>query len=164
MAGVIGPRGEETQMGTDVSQIDADFVLDDPIGAALAAREDFPFKPLTEKIIGAAFEVHKQLGSGFLEKVYENAMAMVRELVERGLRPETQHPIPVAYKGHLVGSYFADILVDGSIICEIKAIETLLPIHETQLLHYLKATGIPVGLLLNFGTARVQVRRKVRTK
>lgn len=149
-------------MRADVSQMGADFVLDDPVGAALAAREDFPFKPLTEKIIGAAFEVHKQLGSGFLEKVYENAM--VRELVDRGLRSETQHPIPVGYKGHLVGSYFADILVEGSVICEIKAIETLLPIHETQLLHYLKATGIPVGLLLNFGTPRVQVKRKARTK
>ena len=162
MAGVIQPRGEETQMSADVSQMSADFDLDGPIGAALAAGENFPLKPLTEKIIGAAFEVHRQLGNGFLEKVYENAM--VRELVERGLRPEAQHPIPVDYKGHLVGSYFAEILVEGSVICEIKAIETLLPIHETQILHYLKATGIPVGLLLNFGTARVQVKRKARTQ
>jgi GxxExxY protein len=162
MADVIEPRGEETQMGADVSQMSADFDLDDPIGAALAARADFPFKPLTEKIIGAAFEVHRQLGSGFLEKVYENAM--VRELVDRGLRVATQHPIPVSYKGYLVGSYFADILVENVVICEIKAIETLVPIHETQLLHYLKATGIPVGLLLNFGAPRVQVKRKVRTK
>ena len=149
-------------MGADVSQMGADIDLDDRIGAALAAREDFPFRPLTERIIGAAFEVHRQLGSGFLEKVYENAMVL--ELVDRGLRFATQHPIPVSYKGHLVGSYFADILVENSVICEIKAIETLLPIHETQLLHYLKATGIPVGLLLNFGTLRVQVKRKARTQ
>lgn len=162
MAGVIGPRGEKTQMGADVSRMDADFDLDDPIRAALAAREDFPFKPLTEEIIGAAFEVHSHLGNGFLEKVYENAM--VRELVDRGLTIAIQHPIPVSYKGSLVGSYFADILVENSVICEIKAIETLLPIHETQLLHYLKATGIPVGLLLNFGAPRVQVKRKARTK
>jgi GxxExxY protein len=162
MAGLIQPRGEETQMGADVSQMGAEFDLDDPIGSALAAREDFPFKPLTEKKIGAAFEVHKQLGSGFLEKVYENAM--VRELVDRGLRIETQHAIAVSYKGHLVGSYFADILVENSVICEIKAIETLLPSHETQILHYLKATGTPVGLLLNVGSPRVQVKRKVRTQ
>ena len=149
-------------MGADVSQMGADLDFEDPIRAALTAREDYPFRPLTEKIIGAAFEVHRQMGNGFLEKVYENAM--VRELVEGGLRLETQHPIPVAYKGHVVGSYFADILVEGSVICEIKAIETLLPIHESQLLHYLKATGISVGLLLNFGTPRVQVKRKVRTK
>ena len=142
MAGVIQPRGEETQMGADVSQMGADVDLDDPIGAA--------------------FEVHEQLGSGFLEKVYENAL--VRELVDRGLRIETQRAIAVSYKGHLVGSYFADILVENSVICEIKAIETLLPIHETQILHYLKATGIPVGLLLNFGTPRVQVKRKARTQ
>ena len=164
MGGVIDPRGGETQTGADVPQMDADTYLDlgDPIGAALAAREDYPYKSLTEKIIGAAFEVHKQLGNGFLEKVYENAM--VRELVDRGLRLATQHPIPVSYKGHLVGSYFADILVENVVICEVKAIETILPVHETQLLHYLKATGIPVGLLLNFGTPRVQVKRKVRTQ
>jgi GxxExxY protein len=89
---------------------------------------------------------------------------MVRELVDCGLRVAIQYPIPVSYKGHLVGSYFADVLVESSVICEIKAIETLLPIHETQLLHYLKATGIPLGLLLNFGSPRVQVKRKVRTK
>jgi len=164
MAGLIQPRGEETQMGADVSQMgaDLDIDLDDPIRAALAARGDYPYKSLTEKIIGAAFEVHRQLGNGFLEKVYENAM--VRELVDRGLRFATQHPIPVSYKGHLVGSYFADILVENVVICEVKAIETILPVHETQLLHYLKATGIPVGLLLNFGTPRVQVKRKVRTQ
>ena len=149
-------------MGADVSQMGADVDLDDPIGAALAAGEAFPFKALTEKIIGAAFEVHKQLGSGFLEKVYENGL--VRKLVDRGLRIETQRAIAVSYKGHLVGSYFADILVENSVICEIKAIETLLPIHETQILHYLKATGIPVGLLLNFGTPRVQVKFKARTQ
>jgi GxxExxY protein len=158
----LKPRGEGTQMNADASQMSADFDLDDPIRAALAHREDFPYKSLTEKIIGAAFEVHGQLGSGFLEKVYENAM--VRELVDRGLTIAIQHPIPVSYKGHLVGSYFADILIKNSVICEIKAIETLLPIHETQLLHYLKATGIPVGLLLNFGAPRVQVKRKARTK
>jgi GxxExxY protein len=151
-------------MDADVSQMSADgkLDLDDVIRATLAARDDFPLKPLTERIIGAAFEVHNQLGSGFLEKVYENAL--VRELVDRGLRIETQHPIPVSYKGHLVGSYFADILVENSVICEIKSIEILLPIHESQLLHYLKATGIPLGLLLNFGTSRVQVKRMARTK
>jgi GxxExxY protein len=162
MARVIDSRGDGTQVDADVSQMGADFEFDDPIRAALASREDYPFKPITEKIIGAAFEVHKHLGSGFLEKVYENAM--VRELTDRGLHLAIQHPIPVSYKGSLVGSYFADILVENSVICEIKAIEGLLPIHQSQLLKYLKATGIPVGLLLNFGTPRVQVKRKVRTQ
>jgi len=164
MADVIRPRGEGTQMVADGSQMGADgkLDLDDVIRATLAARDDFPLKPLTEKIIGAAFEVHNHLGSGFLEKVYENAL--IRELVERGFRIETQKPIPVSYKGHLVGAYFADILVESSVICEIKAIEGLLEGHELQLLHYLKATGIPVGLLLNFGTSRVQVKRMARTK
>lgn len=161
MADVIGPRREGTQMGADKSQMSADDTSD-LVHAKLEAREDFPLKPLTEKIIGAAFEVHNHLGSGFLEKVYENAL--VRELVDRGLRIETQRPIPVSYKGHLVGSYFADILVEGSVICEIRAIEGLLEIHELQLLHYLKATGIPVGLLLNFGASRVQVKRIAHTK
>jgi GxxExxY protein len=151
-------------MDADDSRMDADveLVLGDVARAKLAGREDFPLKPLTEKIIGAAFEVHNHLGSGFLEKIYENAL--VRELVDRGLRIETQRPIPVSYKGALVGSYFADVLVESSVICEIKALDGLLPIHEYQILNYLKATGIPVGLLLNFGTARVQVKRMVRTK
>ena len=119
----------------------------------------YPHRELTEKVIGAAFEVHRELGYGFLEKVYENALA--RELDQHGVPVLSQAPIEVRYKGQVIGSYFADLLVDGSVICEIKAIRALASEHEAQLLHYLKATGIKVGLLLNFGSRSLQVKRLV---
>jgi len=119
----------------------------------------YPHKDLTEKIIGAAFEVHRELGPGFLEKVYETALA--QELASRGVPVHSQAEIEVSYRGQPVGLYFADILVDGRVICEIKAVESLSRAHEAQLLHYLKATGIKVGLLLNFGARRLQVKRMV---
>lgn len=122
----------------------------------------YPLAALTKGIIGAAFEVHRELGPGFLEKVYETAL--VQELTGRGLQAAAQVPIPVAYKQQPVGTYYADVLVERSVICEIKAIEGLLPVHESQLLHYLKATGISVGLLINFGTPRAQVKRMVRSR
>jgi len=122
----------------------------------------YPHQELTQKIIGAAFEVHRELGPGFLEKVYETALA--REMETRGLPARPQAEITVHYKGQPVGVYYADILVDGKVICEIKATETLASAHEAQLLHYLKATGIQVGLLLNFGSQRVQVKRLVRSQ
>src|SRR3972149_1237292 len=113
----------------------------------------YPHKDLTEKIIGAAFEVHRELGPGFLEKVYETAL--VQELSSRGVSARPQAEIEVSYRGQPVGLYFADILVDGRVICEIKAVDKLSSPHEAQLLHYLKATGIKVGLLLNFGARRL---------
>jgi GxxExxY protein len=112
---------------------------------------------LTERIIGAAYEVHNQLGSGFLEKVYETALS--HELKTRGIDSVTQAEITVCYKGLAVGSYYGDLFVDGEVLCEIKAVERLIPAHEAQLLNYLKATGIKIGLLLNFGSGRLQVRR-----
>ena len=123
---------------------------------------DYPHSELTQQIIGAAFEVHRELGPGFLEKVYETAL--VRELSARGLPVAAQAEIGVRYKGDPVGVYYADLLVDKRVICEIKAVTRLAPEHEAQLLHYLKATGVEVGLLLNFGTDRVQVKRFARTK
>lgn len=120
------------------------------------------YPELTRKIIGAAFEVHNQLGRGFLEKVYENALLV--ELGSRLIEVESQAAIPVAYKGQSVGLYFADLLVEGKVIVEVKAVESLTAVHESQLLHYLKATGIRIGLLLNFATDRVQIKRLVRTK
>ncbi len=125
-------------------------------------KGEYPHQELTEKIIGAAFEVHRELGPGFLEKVYEKALH--RELDESGVRTIAQAEIEVQYKAQPVGVYYADLLVDGSVICEIKAVETLASAHEAQLLHYLKATGIKVGLLLNFGAKRVQVKRFALTK
>ena len=104
-------------------------------------------------------DVHSELGSGFLEKIYETALRM--ELSQRGLSAVVQAPIPVNYKGKLAGMYLADILVENTLIVEIKAMRDLAPEHEAQVIHYLKATGKQVGLLLNFGRSRLQFRRFV---
>jgi len=115
-------------------------------------------KALTERIIGAFYEVYNSLGYGFLEKVYENALCT--ELEHMSLTYEQQVPIGVQYRGRTVGEYFADLVVDKAVIVEVKAVKTVLPQHEAQLLNYLKATGIEVGLVLNFGP-RAKVVRKV---
>lgn len=104
-------------------------------------------------------EVHRQLGAGFLEKVYETALG--HDLESEGVPFVPQAPIPVRYKEQPVGTYYADLLVDNTVICEIKSVEAILPAHEAQLLHYLKATDISVGLLLNFGSRSLQVKRRV---
>jgi GxxExxY protein len=119
---------------------------------------DKPHWQLTEKIIGAAFEVHQNLGQGFLESVYVNAL--MQELSVKGLKAQTERPIPVSYKGVEIGIYYADVIVEDAVICEIKAVKSLLPEHQAQLINYLKATRIEVGLLLNFG-ARVEHKRMV---
>jgi GxxExxY protein len=114
---------------------------------------------LTEMIIGAAFKVHRALGQGFLEKVYENAMRI--ELVKLGIKVLQQEPINVRYQDQIVGEYFADLLIEDRIVIELKALQILNKQHEVQLVHYLTATGIDIGLLINFGTS-VQVKRKYR--
>jgi len=115
---------------------------------------------ITERILGCAYAVQNELGSGFLEKVYENALA--HECRKTGLLVEQQVPIPVHYGGILVGDFFADLVVEGSVIVELKAVKALDKAHAAQCLNYLKATGKQVCLLLNFGTSRVEVRRLVR--
>jgi len=112
---------------------------------------------LTEQVIGCAYEVHNVLGSGFLEKVYENAL--LSELAFRGIKAEAQRPLSVSYKGTVVGEYCADIVVEDSLIIELKAVENLTDVHELQLKNYLKATNIELGLLINFGKS-VDVKRK----
>ncbi len=119
---------------------------------------DLIHEALTEKIIGVFYQVYNSLGYGFLEKVYENALCTEFEHV--GLPYGQQVPITVQYRSRTVGEYFADLVVDGDVIVEIKAVKTVLPQHEAQLLNYLKATGIEVGLILNFGP-RAKVVRKV---
>ena len=114
---------------------------------------------ITEKIIGCAFTVHRNLGAGFLEKVYENAMLI--ELRKLGIEAKQQVPITVSYEGQRVGEYFADLLIEEKIICELKAGLALKTEHEVQLVNYLTATGFNTGLLLNFGK-RVEVKRKFR--
>jgi len=111
-------------------------------------------------IIGAAIEVHKLLGSGFLESVYEHALAS--ELTERQTPFERQVPISVTYKDAPVGEYRADFLVDRKIILEIKAAAALNAEHYAQVLHYLTATGLRLALLLNFGSRSLQVKRIIR--
>jgi GxxExxY protein len=116
-------------------------------------------KYLTEKIIRCAFNVHNELGSGFLEKVYENALRI--ELVQENIEVKQQAPVEVHYKGTVIGSYCADLLVENKVLVELKAVETLVKQHEVQLVNYLKATGFSIGLLINFGTS-VQIKRKMR--
>ena len=118
-----------------------------------------PFWNLTSKIIGAAFQVHKTLGPGFLERVY--VKALLKELAEAGSLAEGEVAIPVIYKGSEIGLYYADIVVDKTVVCEIKAVASLTREHEAQLIHYLTATNTKVGLLLNFGSKSVQVKRMI---
>ena len=114
---------------------------------------------ITEIIIGCAYDVHNKLGSGFLEKVYENALLI--ELRKRGLAVRQQEPIKVFYEGEVVGDYFADLWVENWIIVELKAVRSLTQEHEVQLVNYLTATQTDSGLLLNFGSS-VDVKRKYR--
>lgn len=114
---------------------------------------------LTYQINGAVFEVNRVLGPGFLEKVYENALLV--ELRKRGLRAESQVPIKVKYKGEVVGDYFADLVVERQVIIELKTVENLQNIHEAQMLNYLKATGMKLGLLVNFKHTKAEIKRMV---
>ncbi len=119
------------------------------------------FKDLTFALIGAAMEVHRILGPGFLESVYQTALE--RELTLRGIPFEPQKELTVYYKDVLVGEYLADLVIDGKFIAEIKAVSTWNPRHDAQAVHYLTATGLPLALLLNFGTGSLQHRRIIRT-
>ena len=124
-------------------------------------NENYIHSEITEKIIKAFYNVYNKLGYGFLEKVYENAMLI--ELKKSGLNCKNQFPIKVFYYENNVGEYFADIIVNDIVIVELKAAENLCEEHECQLINYLKATEIEVGLLLNFGK-EPQLKRKVLTK
>ena len=112
----------------------------------------------TDKIIGAAYRAYNALGFGFLEKVYENAMVI--ELTKLGLPVEQQQSIQVFYEGQVVGEYAADLVIDGKVIVELKAVSALDKAHEVQLVNYLKATGIEVGLLLTFGR-KMEIKRRI---
>ena len=112
---------------------------------------------LTQRIIGAVIEVSNTLGAGFLEKVYERAL--LKELHNRGLRAVGQASIAVNYKGDCVGEYFADILVEDSLVLELKCVEHLGNEHMAQCLNYLKASGLPLCLLVNFQKAKAEWKR-----
>ncbi|MEW6092618.1 MAG: GxxExxY protein [Chloroflexota bacterium] len=119
-------------------------------------------KELSYKIIQAAIEVHKQLGPGYSENLYEEALCI--ELQHRGHRVERQKKIEVKYKNHTIGLHILDSVVDERVILELKAVSDILPIHLQQALGYLKSTGLPLALVINFGAERVQFHRVVNTK
>lgn len=114
---------------------------------------------ITYQINGAVFVVNRVLGAGFLEKVYENALLI--ELRERGLKADSQIPLRVHYKGKVVGEYVVDIMVEDQVILELKSVDKLQKIHEAQLLNYLKATGMKIGLLINFKYPKADIKRFV---
>ena len=117
------------------------------------------FDSLTERVLGAVFEVSNTLGAGFLEKVYERAL--LRELGLRGIRAIAQASFPVAYKGHYVGEYFADILVEDVLVIELKCVECLANQHTAQCINYLRASGRTLCLLVNFQKPKVEWKRIV---
>lgn len=112
---------------------------------------------ITERIIGCAYSVSNTLGCGFLEKVYENALA--HELRKNGMAVVQQGPVQVTYDGIVVGDYVADLIVEGRILIELKAVKLLSDVHQAQCLNYLRATGLKVCLLINFATPRIQIKR-----
>jgi len=118
------------------------------------------YKEVTETIIGCAYRVYNKMGFGFLESVYEKCMLI--ELRKAGLNAESQKPITVYYDSEIVGQFVADIIVDDTIILELKSVRRIIKAHEVQLVNYLVATGKPVGLLLNFGESKVEVKRKIK--
>lgn len=121
-------------------------------------KEKYLYSEITKEIIGGAYEVFNNLGFGFLEKVYENALVL--ELKKRKLNVNQQFPINVYYKNEIVGEYVADLIIEKKVIVEIKAISKLEEIQEVQLVNYLKATKIEIGLLINFGR-KLEFKRKI---
>ncbi len=134
------------QMDTDETQIKT-------------GEKNYSLQPVTQHLIGAAFEVHNVLGFGFLERVYQRAMQV--ELQSRGLKVELEPKIQVQFKGVIVGDYAADLLVEHTIIVELKTDAAYQSIHEAQLLNELRGTGIKLGYLINFGREKVEYKRMV---
>lgn len=126
----------------------------------MRASLDPSLDALTEAAIGAAFDVSRILGHGFLESVYKNAL--IEELECRGIPVVKERSYPVLYRDKQVGLYVADIVVADRVILELKAVPALAQTHRAQLLNYLNASGLPIGLLMNFGTPKVEIRRVIR--
>ena len=122
-------------------------------------EKDFSLQPVTQQLIGAAFEVHNVLGFGFLEKVYQRALQV--ELQTRGVKAELEPKIQVQFKGVVVGDYAADLLVADKVVVELKTDAVYQATHEAQLLNELRGTGIRLGYLINFGRERVEYKRMV---
>ena len=119
------------------------------------------YQELTEKIIGCAYNVYNKMGFGFLESVYEKCLLI--EFGKQGLSAETQKPITIFYDGEMVGDFVVDMIVEDIVIVELKSVKQKAKVHEAQLVNYLVATGKPVGLIINFGEYKVDIRRRVRS-
>jgi GxxExxY protein len=115
------------------------------------------YEEITNQVLAACFEVSKELGAGFLESVYQNALMIA--LQGKGLTLEREHPLAVLFRGQIVGQFYADIFVEDKIILELKAVSELTDVHKAQVINYLKATGIKIGLLINFGNPKLEYRR-----
>lgn len=122
-------------------------------------EKEIIYKDLAYKIIGSAMEVHNKLGYGFLEKVYENAMMVL--LQRDDVDAKQQSPVNVYFEGKVVGDYYADILVEDKVVVELKAVEKIADVHRAQTLNYLKATGLRLAVLINFGKDRLEYERLV---
>lgn len=114
---------------------------------------------LTEKVIGVCFEVSNELGAGFLESVYQKSLVIA--LKQNGCAVEEQVPMKVKFRGQTVGDFYADLIIDGQLLLELKAVKAISPEHEAQLINYLKATGLKVGLIINFGRTKLEWKRLV---
>jgi GxxExxY protein len=117
------------------------------------------YKDLSYKIVGLAMTVHSELGCGFLEKVYENALMLMFK--KEGIEAEQQVPIRVMFQKQVIGEYYADILVEGKIILEVKTVDKLIATHVSQVINYLKATRLKLGIIVNFGTDSFEYKRVV---
>ncbi|SRR5579885_2293930 len=122
-------------------------------------EKEILYKDISYKIIGLAMEVHSKLGYGFLEKVYENALMLLFR--REGIQAKQQAPIKVYFDGEAIGEYFADILVEDKIILELKALDKIIDVHRAQTLNYLKATGLRLAIILNFGKKRFEYERLI---
>lgn len=120
------------------------------------------YEEITRSVIGCAFEVINELGAGFLESVYEKALFLA--LSQKGLSAITQYPVKVIFRGECVGDFYTDIFVEEKVIVELKTVKAIVPEHEAQIINYLNATGIEVGLLINFGNPKLEYKRFTRSK
>ena len=123
---------------------------------------ELQYEEITKAVIGCAFEVINELGAGFLESVYEKALLLA--LRQKGLSVIAQHPVKVMFRSVCVGDFSADIFVEGKVIVELKAVKAIAPEHQAQIINYLNATGIAVGLLINFGNPKLEYKRFTRNK
>jgi GxxExxY protein len=126
------------------------------------AGQELKYEAITKSVIGCAFEVINELGAGFLESVYEKALLLA--LRQKGLSAVSQHPAKVMFRGEGVGDFYADIFVEEKVIVELKAVKAIAPEHQAQIINYLNATGIEVGLLINFGNPKLEYKRFTRSK